>query len=121
MALQVVVMAAGKGTRMKSGRAKVLHEIAGRPLLGFPLAVAEALGPARLVVVIGRDAEFVRERFDGRARFVLQEEQRGTGHAVLTAREALEGFDGDVFILYGDTPLLRESTLRRMIALKAEK
>lgn len=119
--LAVLVLAAGKGTRMKSGKAKVLHEIAGRPMLGYPLAVAEALGPARLVVVIGRDAELVRERFEGRARFVLQAEQRGTGHAVLVAREALEGFDGDVFILYGDTPLLREITLRRMIALKAEK
>lgn len=119
--LAVLVLAAGKGTRMKSGRAKVLHEIAGRPLLGFPLAVAEALSPKRLVVVIGRDADLVKQRFDGRARFVLQAQQRGTGHAVLAARDALAGFEGDVFILYGDTPLLREATLRRMIALKAEK
>lgn len=119
--LAVLVLAAGKGTRMKSGRAKVLHEIAGRPLLGYPLAVAEALGPERLVVVVGRDAERVRERFDGRARFVLQAEQKGTGHAVLAAREALEDFSGDVLILYGDTPLLRETTLRHMIALKAAR
>jgi bifunctional UDP-N-acetylglucosamine pyrophosphorylase/glucosamine-1-phosphate N-acetyltransferase len=119
--LAVLVLAAGKGTRMKSGLAKVLHEIAGRPLLGYPLAVAEALDPARLVVVIGRDAERVRERFEGRARFVLQAEQKGTGHAVLAAREALEGFPGDVLILYGDTPLLTEGTLRRMLALKAAK
>lgn len=118
--LAVLVLAAGKGTRMKSGRAKVLHEIAGRPLLGYPLAVAEALAPERLVVVIGRDADLVRERFDGRAQFVLQAEQRGTGHAVLAAREALAGFEGDVVILYGDTPLLREATLRRMIDRKRE-
>ena len=119
--LAVVVLAAGQGTRMKSGRAKVLHEIAGRPLLGFPLAVAEALRPERLVVVIGRDAELVRERFEGRATFVLQAEQKGTGHAVLVARDALAGFTGDVLILYGDTPLLREATLRRMAELKVTK
>ena len=118
--LAVVVLAAGKGTRMKSGRAKVLHEIAGRPLLGYPLAVAEALGPERLVVVIGRDADLVRERFDGRAAFVLQAEQKGTGHAVLAARDALADFAGDVLVLYGDTPLLRETTLLHMIDVKAE-
>lgn len=117
--LAVLVLAAGKGTRMKSSRAKVLHEIAGRPLLGFPLAVAEALGPERLVVVIGRDADLVRERFDGRAQFVLQAEQRGTGHAVLAARETLADFGGDILILYGDTPLLRETTLLHMIDVKA--
>ncbi len=119
--LAVLILAAGKGTRMKSGRAKVLHEIAGRPMLGFPLAVAEALGAERLAVVIGRDAELVRERFAGRATFVLQAEQRGTGHAVLVARDALAGFDGDVLILYGDTPLLRASTIRRMQEVKAEQ
>jgi bifunctional UDP-N-acetylglucosamine pyrophosphorylase/glucosamine-1-phosphate N-acetyltransferase len=119
--LAILVLAAGKGKRMKSGRAKVLHEIAGRPMLGYSLAVAEALDPERLVVVIGRDADLVRERFQGRARFALQAEQRGTGHAVLAAREALEGFQGDVLILYGDTPLLRETTLRHMIAVKAAK
>jgi bifunctional UDP-N-acetylglucosamine pyrophosphorylase/glucosamine-1-phosphate N-acetyltransferase len=119
--LAVLVLAAGQGTRMKSGRAKVLHEIAGRPLLGFPLAVAEALGPDRLVVVIGRDADRVRDRFAGRARFVLQAEQKGTGHAVLVARDALDGFTGDVLILYGDTPLLRETTLRHMVETKAAK
>ena len=80
--LAVVILAAGKGTRMKSSRAKVLHEIAGRPLLGYPVAMAQALRPERLVVVIGRDADLVRERFEGRARFVLQAEQKGTGHAV---------------------------------------
>jgi bifunctional UDP-N-acetylglucosamine pyrophosphorylase/glucosamine-1-phosphate N-acetyltransferase len=119
--LAVVILAAGKGTRMKSSRAKVLHEIAGRPLLGYPVAMAEALGPERLVVVIGKDADLVRERFEGRARFVLQAEQKGTGHAVLMARDALTGFQGDVLILYGDVPLLREATVRRMVEHKAAK
>ncbi len=116
--LAVLVLAAGKGTRMKSGRAKVLHEIAGRPMLGFPVVLAEALSPARLVVVIGRDAEQVEAAFAGRATFVMQAEQRGTGHAVLQARSALEGFNGDVLILYGDTPLLRPSSVARMTALR---
>ncbi len=119
--LAVVILAAGKGMRMKSSRAKVLHEIAGRPLLGYPVAMAEALSPERLVVVIGKDADLVRERFEGRARFVLQAEQKGTGHAVLMARDALTGFQGDVLILYGDVPLLRESTVRRMVEQKAAK
>jgi len=119
--LAVLVLAAGKGTRMKSGRVKVLHELAGRPMLHFPLAAAEALAPARLVVVIGRDAEQVEERFAGRARFVLQAELRGTGHAVLQARDALEGFRGDVLILYGDTPLLRPETLRRLREVRSER
>ena len=118
--LAVLVLAAGKGTRMKSGRAKVLHEIAGRPMLGFPLALAESLSPARLVVVIGRDAEQVEAAFAGRATFVMQPEQRGTGHAVLQARSALEGFSGDVLILYGDTPLLRPASVARLTALRAK-
>jgi len=117
--LAVLILAAGKGTRMKSSRAKVLHEIAGRPMLGFPLAVAESLGAARLVVVIGRDAELVEDAFRGRARFVLQAEQKGTGHAVLQCRDALQGFRGDVLILYGDTPLLRAQTIHRMQAHRA--
>src|SRR5262245_64646075 len=105
--LAVVILAAGHGTRMKSALAKVLHPIAGRPMLGYPLAAAEALAPARLVVVVGRDSEQVEQVFAGRARFALQREQRGTGHALLQAEEALAGFDGDLLVLYGDTPLLR--------------
>jgi bifunctional UDP-N-acetylglucosamine pyrophosphorylase/glucosamine-1-phosphate N-acetyltransferase len=112
--LAVVILAAGQGTRMRSARNKVLHEIAGRPMLGFALAAAESLRPERLGVVVGNDAEEVREAFAGRASFVLQAEQRGTGHAVLQAQDFLAGFAGDVLILYGDTPLLRAETLKRM-------
>ena len=118
--IAVVVLAAGKGTRMKSGLAKVLHPIAGRPMLSFPLAAAASVNPERLVVVVGRDADRVREVFAERAIFVLQEEQRGTGHAVAQAEQALEGFNGDVLILYGDTPLIRSETLAKMVAAKAE-
>jgi bifunctional UDP-N-acetylglucosamine pyrophosphorylase/glucosamine-1-phosphate N-acetyltransferase len=117
--IAVVILAAGKGTRMKSKLAKVLHPLAGEPMLSFPISAAQSLEPEHLVVVVGRDAELVCETFSGRATFALQKEQRGTGHAVLQAQESLQGFTGDVLILYGDTPLLRPETLRSMIELKA--
>jgi bifunctional UDP-N-acetylglucosamine pyrophosphorylase / glucosamine-1-phosphate N-acetyltransferase len=118
--LAVVVLAAGQGTRMRSDRAKVLHELAGRPLLGHPVALAEALRPEELVVVIGRDAEQVEAAFAGRARFVVQQELRGTGHAVQQVEPLLRDFRGDVLILYGDVPLLREESVRRLLACRAE-
>ncbi|HEX5067570.1 MAG TPA: bifunctional UDP-N-acetylglucosamine diphosphorylase/glucosamine-1-phosphate N-acetyltransferase GlmU [Myxococcota bacterium] len=118
--LAALVLAAGKGTRLKSARPKVLHEICGRPLLGYSVAAAEALEPARLVVVVGPEADEVRERFAGRAKFAIQAEPRGTGHAVLSCREALDGFAGDVVVLYGDTPLLRGATLARMRQAKRD-
>jgi len=118
--LCAVVLAAGRGTRMKSERPKVLHELCGRPLLHFPLAAAEVAGADRRLVVVGHGAEAVRERFAGRAEWVEQPEPRGTGHAVLQCREALADFSGDVLILYGDTPLLRGETLERLARHKAE-
>ena len=118
--LAVAILAAGQGTRMKSARSKVLHEICGRPMLGFPVAVAEALEPERLFVVVGRDADTVQEAFAGRATFVTQAEQRGTGHAVQQLEPLLRDFDGDVLVLYGDTPLLTRESLERLAGLKAE-
>jgi bifunctional UDP-N-acetylglucosamine pyrophosphorylase/glucosamine-1-phosphate N-acetyltransferase len=116
--LAIAILAAGKGTRMKSRRAKVLHEICGRPMLGYSLALAESLKPDRLMVVVGRDADEVQEVFAGRAEFVLQAEQRGTGHAVLQVEPKLRDFRGEVLILYGDTPLLLPETPTRMRELK---
>jgi bifunctional UDP-N-acetylglucosamine pyrophosphorylase/glucosamine-1-phosphate N-acetyltransferase len=118
--LAVVILAAGHGTRMKSRRAKVLHEIAGRSLLAYPIALAEALAPERLVVVIGREADAVREAFVERALFAVQPEPKGTGHAVQCALPALAGFEGEVLILYGDVPLLRAESVEALRALKAE-
>jgi bifunctional UDP-N-acetylglucosamine pyrophosphorylase/glucosamine-1-phosphate N-acetyltransferase len=125
--LAVVILAAGQGKRMKSGLVKVLHEVAGRPMLAYPLALAGALEAERVVVVVGRDADKVRDTFadhplfaTGRARFVEQAERRGTGHAVQRAQPALDGFVGDILILYGDTPLLRLETLECMRTRKAE-
>lgn len=119
-ALAVTILAAGHGTRMKSARAKVLHEIAGWPMLAYPLAAAETLRPTRLLVVVGSDAGEVREAFRDRVEFVVQSEPRGTGHAVQAAQVALAEFRGDVLILYGDTPLLRAETLHALRAKKAE-
>jgi len=115
-----LILAAGKGTRFKSRRPKVLHALCGRPMLEYALAAAEALAPQRLLVVVGNGAEQVREVFAGRAEFVSQAEQRGTGHAVLQCQAQLEDFRGDVLILYGDTPLLRAETLERMLRHKAQ-
>jgi len=116
--LAVIVLAAGQGTRMKSGRPKVLHELCGRPMLAHVLAAAESLEPERLIVVVGSEADEVEAAFAGRGEFVVQAEPRGTGHAVLQAAPKLSDFDGDVLVLYGDVPLLRPRTLD---AMRAEK
>lgn len=116
----VVILAAGQGTRMKSNRAKVLHEICGVPMLGHVIRNAQALSPSRLLVVVGRDAEEVERRFAGEADFVLQAEQNGTGHAVQVAMPALGDVSGDVLVLYGDTPLLQAETIQQMSAVKRD-
>lgn len=115
-----IVLAAGKGTRMKSRLAKVLHEANGLPLAWYPIKRALELRCDPVVVVVGHQGEEVRaslERHfpDAPLRFVIQEEQRGTGHAVLCAKRALRGHDGRVLILYGDVPLLTAPTLRKLM------
>jgi bifunctional UDP-N-acetylglucosamine pyrophosphorylase/glucosamine-1-phosphate N-acetyltransferase len=117
--LAVVILAAGQGTRMKSRRAKVLHELCGRSMLGHVVTAAEAFNPARLIVVVGRDAEQVEEAFADRVEFVHQTELKGTGHAVKQALPMLADFSGDVLILYGDTPLLTAETFARMLDMKS--
>src|SRR5262249_34135792 len=120
-----IVLAAGLGTRMRSARAKVLHELGGLPLLRYPLAAVGTLAPDRVVVVVGHQADEVRDVAEGSGLpgirsglpLVLQEEQRGTGHAARCALPALEGFSGDVLILYGDVPLIGAGTLRRLVDL----
>ncbi len=113
--IAVVILAAGQGTRMRSDRAKVLHEVAGRPMLDHVLDAARALRPQRTVVVVGHQAETVEELVGDRAVCALQAEQLGTGHAVSQALGALPGFRGDVVVLYGDTPLITAATLRRLV------
>ena len=114
--LAVVVLAAGKGTRMKSDLHKVLHPIAGRPMLDHLLASAAELAPARQVVVAGHGREQLEAALGARAAIAVQDPQLGTGHAVQQAEAALAGFSGDVLILYGDVPFVRPETMRAMIA-----
>jgi len=114
--LAVIVLAAGQGTRMKSSLHKVLHPIAGRPMLLHLLASVRELAPARQVVVVGAGREQVEKAVAGQGvDIAVQAEQHGTGHAVAQAQAALAGFEGDVLILYGDVPLVRAGTMRAMI------
>ena len=113
----VIILAAGMGTRMKSALPKVLHALAGRPLIGHVMDVAATLKPHKTVLVLAPGMDDVAEAATG-AVVVLQEPQLGTGHAVLTAREALVGFSGTVLVLYGDTPLVRGETLANMVAAR---
>ena len=113
--LAIVVLAAGKGTRMKSDLHKVLHPIAGRPMLEHLLQSAAALAPARQVVVAGHGREQLEKALGSRATIAVQDPQLGTGHAVQQAEAALTGFSGDVLILYGDVPFVSSETMRAMI------
>ncbi|MEP3051095.1 MAG: bifunctional UDP-N-acetylglucosamine diphosphorylase/glucosamine-1-phosphate N-acetyltransferase GlmU [Erythrobacter sp.] len=110
-----IVLAAGKGTRMKSDTHKVLHPIAGRPMLEHLLASVDKLEPARRVVVVGAGRDQIEDAVKGRADTCLQEPQHGTGHAVQQAQDALSGFDGDVLVLYGDVPFVRAATMQAML------
>ena len=114
--LTAVILAAGKGTRMKSKLPKVLHKVGGHPMLEHVMDAAEAAGCRDNVVVIGHGAELVRELVGSRARIALQAEQLGTGHAVLQAADTLQDFTGTVMILCGDTPLLEAEELKKFYA-----
>jgi bifunctional UDP-N-acetylglucosamine pyrophosphorylase/glucosamine-1-phosphate N-acetyltransferase len=112
-----IILAAGMGTRMKSDLHKVLHPVAGRPMLAHLLASVEALSPEHVVVVVGAGRDQVAPLVEGQGGHVaVQEPQLGTGHAVQQAEAALEGFSGDVLILYGDTPLVETGTMKQMLA-----
>jgi bifunctional UDP-N-acetylglucosamine pyrophosphorylase / glucosamine-1-phosphate N-acetyltransferase len=120
--LHIVILAAGKGTRMKSELSKVLHKIAGLPIIDRVLRVSDSLEPASTTVVVGHAAAQVREHLAGHGRvaFAVQEKQRGTGHALLQARPLLESREGTVLLLSGDVPLLKSATVRSLIEAHAE-
>lgn len=120
--LAVVILAAGKGTRMASPVAKVLHPLAGCPLAAHVLMAVQPLAPQHLIAVVGHQAEAVRrvcERYG--ACCVVQEPQLGTGHAVLQTKALLQDFDGDVLVLCGDVPLLSTATMRRLLDAHARQ
>jgi bifunctional UDP-N-acetylglucosamine pyrophosphorylase/glucosamine-1-phosphate N-acetyltransferase len=115
--IHVVVLAAGKGTRMKSAMPKVLHAAGGRPLIEHALRAAASLSPASIVVIVGHQADLLKDALGKRLglSFAVQEPQLGTGHALLQAEPLLKGATGTLVLLSGDVPLLRAATLARLI------
>ena len=114
--VSVVVLAAGEGTRMKSNLAKVLHRVCGKTMIRHVLDTVEEISPDRVVVVVGHQADFVKGELNGyNVEFALQKERLGTAHAVLMAEPFFEGYDGNIIVLNGDTPLLKPSTLIGLI------
>jgi UDP-N-acetylglucosamine diphosphorylase/glucosamine-1-phosphate N-acetyltransferase len=115
--LAAVILAAGKGTRMKSDLPKVFHEILGEPMLSYVIRAVQALKASRIIVVVGHQRELIIDYYkDWPVEFVVQAEQLGTGHAVQQAEAALSGFTGDVLVLAGDVPLLKPATLKALVA-----
>ncbi len=111
-----VILAAGKGTRMNSDLPKVCHEVGGRPMVCAVVDACQAAGCGKIVIVVGYKQELVRAALaDYDVQYAVQDEQLGTGHAVLCAKDALASFDGDVFVLCGDGPLIRPSTLETVL------
>ena len=122
MPVSLVILAAGQGTRMNSDLPKVLHKVAGAPMLHHAMQAGASLSPERVVVVAGHGAEAVSKAalaYDEACTVVVQAEQLGTGHAVAQARAALAGAAGDCVVLYGDTPFIRPETLEAMLAARA--
>ncbi len=117
--LNVLIMAAGLGTRMKSNRAKVLHELGGAPLIAYVVRAAQALEPRSIITIVGHQAEEVEQavlaEIGELASFVVQQNQRGTGDAVESARSLLENSDSLVLVLSGDVPMIRAETLQKLI------
>ena len=117
MNLEVIILAAGQGSRMKSALPKVLHPVAGRPMLQHVVDTARTLGPTAIHVVVGHGADAVRDALAGQQlQWVMQEQQLGTGHAVLQAMPAVDP-QSQVLVLYGDVPLIEAATLRALVEL----
>src|SRR5260370_11588797 len=112
-----IVLAAGKSTRMKSALPKVLHEVCGRPMIEYVLDAARAAGVSRHVVVVGHEAERVKQALAASrdVEFALQAEQKGTGHAVMMCRNNLAGHEGPLLVLTGDAPLMRPESFRALL------
>jgi bifunctional UDP-N-acetylglucosamine pyrophosphorylase/glucosamine-1-phosphate N-acetyltransferase len=113
--LTLIVLAAGQGTRMRSDLPKVLHPLAGRPMLRFVVDAARALEPDTLAVIVGHRAGLIRQTLGDEVEYIIQEEQLGTGHAMQQAEQTVAGRTGTVMVLYGDTPLVRPQTLQQLL------
>ena len=113
--LQAIILAAGEGTRMKSELPKVLHPICGRPMISYALDVAASAGVTQPIVVLGHGADQIKPRLPKEAKPVIQTQRLGTGDAVLVAKKALSNTSGALLILYADTPLLRRTTVQKLV------
>jgi bifunctional UDP-N-acetylglucosamine pyrophosphorylase/glucosamine-1-phosphate N-acetyltransferase len=121
MKIKAVVLAAGKGARMNSEKAKVLHEVAGIPMVNRVLVALKAAGISQSIVIVGHQAEKVKSIIgDPSVTFVDQTEQLGTGHALRQLEPILKGYDGDLLVMNGDTPLIRPETLKALVSAKRE-
>jgi len=120
-----VILAAGKGTRMNEGAAspmpKVMYEINGKPIVEWSVDLIRKAGIEKVVLVVGYKKELIEERFGNRVDYAVQEQQLGTGHAAAQARSALEGKAESVIVFYGDNPLYRPETVKKLVALYEEK
>ncbi|WP_405083287.1 bifunctional UDP-N-acetylglucosamine diphosphorylase/glucosamine-1-phosphate N-acetyltransferase GlmU [Paenibacillus chitinolyticus] len=121
MKLMAIVLAAGQGKRMKSKLYKVLHSVCGKPMVGHVLDTLEHIQTEKTIVIVGHGAEAVKGYLGDRAEYALQEQQLGTGHAVLQAKDVIGAEDGVTFVVCGDTPLVRPETLEKMLRLHREK
>lgn len=119
--LAAVILAAGQGTRLKSDLPKVLHPVGGMPMVTWAIQNARALGAEPIVLVVGYKAEVLRQVIGDGVLYAYQDQQLGTGHAVLQARSLLQGRVKDVLVLYGDMPTLKAETLQRLVALHRER
>lgn len=114
--ISIIIMAAGLGTRMKSNLVKILHPLAGKPMLAYTLNLGKSLRPEKVIAVIGHQADKVKDTFsDYDINWAIQKEQKGTGHAVMQSKGALNNFNGTVIVLSGDTPLLKKETISELI------
>jgi len=114
--LSIVIMAAGRGTRMNSELPKVLHRLSGETLLNHVIATAEELTPENIVTVVGHEAQMVKDSVNNNdILFSMQKDQKGTGHAVMQTQNHLENFDGNTLVLSGDVPLISKDTLHSLI------
>ncbi len=116
-----LILAAGQGTRMKSNYPKVLHGLLGKPMVQYVVDTSRNIGSQLIMVVVGFQGEQVIEALGPECQYVWQKEQLGTGHAVMMAQKELENFAGDLLLLYGDTPLLQEETIQKLIALRRQE
>lgn len=126
--LAVVILAAGKGTRMQSDMAKVLHPLCSKPLVAWAIEAAQTLEPTRIIVIVGHQAQAVQAEIESRfsgtepnIEFALQSQMLGTGHAVQQAEPLLRDFDGDIVVTCGDAPLLKGESLRLLVERKREQ